>query len=183
MNAERGARGARWRTSDPNGDTLEFKVEIRGQGEREWKLLKEELRDTKYSWDSTAWPDGEYTVRVTASDLPENFAGRALSASLESDPFTIDNSPPEIGGLTAQVQGAKLAIRFRATDALTPLESAEYSVNGGPWTAAEPAGGLTDSREHDYTAEAAKPAGAEFTVAVRVSDENGNTAVRKVVVR
>ncbi|HLW77378.1 MAG TPA: hypothetical protein VKS01_10340, partial [Bryobacteraceae bacterium] len=89
MNWAKGTIGARWLASDDNGDTLSYKVEIRGVNETEWKLLKDKIRDRYYSWDSTAFPDGKYVVRVTATDAPSNPPDQALSASLESDPFLI----------------------------------------------------------------------------------------------
>ena len=65
----KGQIGARWAAADENGDTLLYKIEIRGENETVWKPLRDNLRERYYSWDSTAFPDGKYRVRVTASDL------------------------------------------------------------------------------------------------------------------
>jgi hypothetical protein len=183
MSHEKGWIGARWKAADANGDMLEYKVEYRGIGEREWKPLKEHLRENRYSWDTTMFADGRYEVRVTASDAPDNFDADALSATIVSDPFLVDNTPPEIVNLTAKLEGGKLVLRFRGQDALSSLDSAEFSVNGGEWKPARPTTGITDSPAHDYAAEAEAGPGTEWTVAVRVADENENQAVRKVVVR
>ena len=72
-----------------------YTVEIRGTGETEWKLLKDKLAEKYLSWDSTAFPDGEYRLRVTASDAPGNPPAEALSTQMESSPFWIDNTPPQ----------------------------------------------------------------------------------------
>src|ERR1017187_3077287 len=61
MQYAKGFIGARWAASDPNGDPLLFTVQIRGTGETEWKLLKDKVAERYFSWDSTAWPDGEYS--------------------------------------------------------------------------------------------------------------------------
>jgi len=45
-----------------------LQIEIRGEHETAWKPLHENLQERYYSWDSTAYPDGKYRVRVTASD-------------------------------------------------------------------------------------------------------------------
>ena len=79
----KGQIGARWLATDDNDDTLSFKVEIRGVNETGWKLVKDNLRERYYSWDSTAFPDGKYVLRVTASDAPSNPPDRALRGSLE----------------------------------------------------------------------------------------------------
>jgi len=178
----KGFIGARWLANDDNGDTLLFKIEIRGENETTWKPLRENLRERFYSWDSTAYPDGKYRVRVTASDAPSNTPEQTLTASRESDRFLIDNTAPEITALTATAQGAKLDIRFHAKDALNVLAKAEYSVNGGEWKVVEPTTRLTDSEEHDYRFEADRAPG-EATIAVRVSDAYENEAVAKTVVK
>ena len=183
MSYDKGWSGARWKASDQNGDTLEFKVEYRGEGEREWKLLKDHVKENRYSWDASSFADGKYRLRVTASDLPDNYDELALTATIESEPFLIDNTPPEIEGLTAKSEGGKLAIRFRAADALSDLDSAEYSINGSEWKAVRPTTGMTDSQAHNYAVEAELPKGSEWTVAVKVQDEKDNVAVRKITVR
>ena len=101
MSYAKGWLGARWNASDENGDDLEFKVEIRGAKETEWKLLKDNLRDRHFSFDSTAFADGEYRLRITASDAPSNTPQDALSGDMESEVFIIDNTPPVISALAA----------------------------------------------------------------------------------
>jgi len=182
MNFDKGWMGARWRAQDANGDTLESKVEIRGADEREWKLMKDKLKEARYGWDATGLADGRYKLRVTVTDAVDNYPGQGLSTQMESEEFVIDNTPPQVDGLTARVEGNKILVSFKATDVLTPLQFAEFSINGGEWIAAQPTTRITDSLSHDYSVEADKPAGSEYTVAVKVADENDNVTVRKVTV-
>jgi hypothetical protein len=182
MQFSKGAIGARWAAADPNGDSLIYTVEIRGVNETEWKLLKDKVTEKYFSWDSTAFPDGEYKLRVTASDGPSNPPAEALSAKLESDPFVIDNTPPQISGLTATRNGAKLQVRWHAADALNNVTRAEYSLDGGEWTVVAPVSKLSDSQELDYDLSVEAPAG-EHTIAVRVQDDYDNMATDKTVVR
>ena len=181
MTYAKGAMGVRWLANDDNGDTMLFKVEIRGANETAWKLLKDKLKEHYYSWDSTAFPDGKYLVRITASDAPSNPPNQALTAAAESEPFVIDNTPPEITGLGATPAGAKIDVHFRAKDGLSTLAKAEYSINGGDWTVIEPTTRLTDSMEQDYRFQVERA--GETTIAVRVSDENDNESVAKLVVK
>lgn len=183
----KGFIGARWLAEDDNGDALTYTVEIRGVNETGWKLIRDKIRENYVSWDSTAFPDGKYVVRVTASDAPSNPPDQALSSSRESEPFLIDNTPPEITGLMATPSGGKVELRFHAADALSTLAKAEYSVNGGDWMVVEPTTRLTDSMAHDYRVEIDRGSidhgAGELTIAVRVSDEFDNQAVAKTVVR
>ena len=182
LTLSKGAIGVRWLANDDNGDSMLFKVEIRGAGETAWKPLKDKIHEHYYSWDSAAFPDGKYFVRITATDAPSNPPEQVLTTSAESEPFLIDNTPPEITGLAATASGGKLDIRFHAKDALTTLNKAEYSINGSDWMVVEPTTRLTDSMEHDYRVQVDKSAG-ETTIAVRVSDENDNQSVAKIVLR
>jgi hypothetical protein len=168
--------------SDPNGDTLQYTVEIKGENETEWKPLKEKLTEKYFSWDATAFPDGDYRLRVTATDAPSNPPAEALTTQLISAPFTIDNTPPKITGLTATRSGGKLQVRWHAADALSNLDRAEYSLDGGDWTVAEPVTKLSDSPALDYELTLDAAAG-EHTIAVRVWDANDNLAVDKLVVK
>jgi len=182
MQFAKGFLGARWLASDPNGDTLLYTVEIKGENETEWKPLKEKLTDKYISWDGTAFPDGDYRLRVTATDAPSNPPAEALTARHVSAPFTIDNTPPKITGLAASRGGGKLQVRWHAADALSNLGRAEYSLDGGDWSVAEPVTKLSDSPALDYELNLDAAAG-EHTIAVRVVDEDDNLAVDKVVVK
>jgi hypothetical protein len=183
MQYEKGQIGARWAASDDNGDDLLYKVEIRGAQESEWRLLKDKVKERHLSWDSTAFPDGEYLLRVTATDLPDNPPGQELSAQLVSPSFLIDNTPPEITGLAATTAAGKLEVRWKAKDAHSLIQRAEYSLDGGDWLIAEPTTRISDSQDQAYvlTLTAASP--GEHTVAVRVTDDYDNQAVAKTVIR
>jgi WD40 repeat protein len=182
LNYAKGYEGARWLASDENGDSLVYKVEIRGVQESTWQLLKDGLKDKNLTWDSTAFPDGEYVLRVSASDAPSNPRDQALDAALVSDPFLIDNTPPQILNLAASVNGNKVEVRWKARDARSNIDKAEYSVNGADWLLIQPVGKLTDSPEEDYRLEIDRTPG-EQVIAVRVNDEFDNQSIQKIVVK
>jgi hypothetical protein len=179
----KGSIGARWTASDANGDDLVYKVEIRGSNESEWKMLREKVRERYLTWDSTAFPDGEYLIRVTASDAPDNPPDQALTGELVGPSFLVDNTPPVIQGLTATRTGSKLSVRWRAGDARSIIARAEYSVNGGDWTVVEPTTRLSDAAAHEYTLTVDGAAAGENTIAVRVTDDFDNQSVDKAVIR
>ena len=183
MQYAKGATGARWNAVDDNGDSLIYTVEIRGLQETEWKLLKDKVKERYLSWDSTAFPDGEYRLRVTASDLPSNTRDDALSSRLESEVLVIDNTPPHITALAATRNANRIEARWHAADAVSVITKAEYSLDGGDWMVVDPATKLSDSKQLDYTLALKDITPAEHTIAVRVQDEYDNQATDKAVVR
>jgi hypothetical protein len=174
----KGYAGVRWSANDPNGDNLVFTVEIKGINETEWKPLKDKVNERYLSFDSTAFPDGEYRVRVTASDAPSNPPGEALTARMESAPFVIDNTPPRITNINAN----RGTLHWHAADALNNITKAEYSLDGGEWKVVAPVTKLSDSPELDYELTPNLPPG-EHTIAIRVEDEFANQSVEKAVIR
>ena len=174
---------ARWSAADENGDSLTYRVEIRGKGENVWRLVKDKLDDTHFSFDGSAFADGDYVLRVTASDEPSNTPAEALTGSLVSEPFTIDNTPPRITPDGQSEEQGQTVIRFSAKDNLSWIDKAEYSVNGGEWTLLEPVNRVSDSQQLNYELRIPRPSGpAEQIVAVRIFDDNDNEAVARFVV-
>jgi hypothetical protein len=168
----------RWNASDANGDPLLYRVEIRPAAPNgKWQVLKDKLQERYYAFDSTAFPDGQYVVRVTASDLPGNTVANALQESLESDPFIVDNTPPGIADSRVAANASGSTLKFTARDALSWIDKAEYSVNGGEWILLEPDNRVTDSQVLSFTVNA-KPTDV---VTVRVFDEDDNVVVRRFV--
>ena len=168
MQLAKGFIGARWLASDPNGDPLIYTVEIRGVNETQWKLLKDKVTEKYLAWDSTAFPDGEYRLRVTASDAPGNPPGEALTTHMESAPFLIDNTPPKITGLAATRNGGKLQIRWHAADALNNVDEGRILARWRRLDGGRAGARLSDSPELDYDL-TWTPRRASTPIAVRVA--------------
>ena len=201
---DRGYVGVRWSAHDDNDDNLVFSVYYRGEGERDWKLLKSGLTDKFYSFDSGLLPDGSYTVKVVASDAPSHTPEEALSDEKESPRFEVDNTPPRIENLTARREGQQLHITFHATDDFSPIRRAEYSIDAGEWQFLEPVGQISDAKTLNYDFNVLLPAPApaeeqpepkrvrgrpnapprtENVGVVRVYDRYDNAATAKTVVK
>jgi hypothetical protein len=183
MNYAKGYIGARWLARDTNGDALTSLIEIRSAKESGWKKLKDDVRERQFTFDSTAFPDGEYLVRVTINDKLDNPPATALSATLTSEPFLIDNTPPAIESLAVLPRAGAAEARWRARDAWTDIRKAEYSLDGGDWIVVLPTTGISDSKSHDYVLAIGKLASGEHSLAIRVTDAQDNTQVEKTVFR
>ncbi len=175
----KGYETIRWNADDANGDPLVYKLEIREKNSDHWQLLRDKLQDRFYSFDSAAFPDGHYVVRVTASDAPGNTPTNALSSFLDSDPFTIDNTPPEITNVSTTNSGTLRTLKFTAKDALSWVDKTEYSINGGDWVLLAPDNLVTDSRVLSFTVSGKE----NETLAVRVFDEDDNVLVKQFDLR
>jgi hypothetical protein len=185
---DRDAIGVKWSAKDENDDQLVYSVYYRGEGEKRWLLLKDNITDKAYSFDASLLPDGGYTVKVVASDAPSHSPGEALTAEKVSHRFEVDTTPPRIENLNASIEGGQLRVRFRAEDSFSPIKRAEYSVDAGEWKYVEPKGQLSDSKIEDYDfkvpPEAMKDSTVpEHVVVVRVYDRYDNMVSAKQLVR
>ncbi|MGE5413726.1 MAG: hypothetical protein ACM3NW_06090 [Syntrophomonadaceae bacterium] len=166
----KGYRTLQWKATDPDGDTLVYELEFRPAAGGKWILLRKDIRDTFYSFDATALPDGEYVFRVLASDAESN-PGDARTASRETSPVRIDNAPPVIRE-TGRSAGV---FEFVAEDAASPILEAEYSVDARKWTRVEPKDGLSDSPREAYVIHLPPEAKGSFLL-IRVTDASRNVA-------
>ncbi|MEP6993604.1 MAG: two-component regulator propeller domain-containing protein [Acidobacteriota bacterium] len=164
----KGYRTLQWKASDPDGDPLTYELEFRAADMKKWITLRKDIRESFYAFDSTSLPDGDYVFRVFASDADSN-PGDAKSATRESTPVRIDNTPPVI----RQVSSAPGRFEFEATDAASPLTEAEYSVDAKKWTRVEPKDGLSDSMRESYVVRLPPEARGGYLL-LRVTDASRN---------
>jgi len=179
-----GTRKVSWHAFDPNGDRLRYDLYFRGEEEQEWKLLKEDLRNSSYTWDSQSFPDGTYLLRVEAIDSPDNPEGQALSAEKISDPFVVDNTPPKVIQVKGRVgEGGRYQVTGRATDELSPIAELWYSVDAGDWKALSTNDRVFDSPEEGFSFSIESLSSGEHTIVVKAIDLAGNVGAGKTIVR
>jgi hypothetical protein len=173
---QKGYQSVLWSAHDDNDDELRYTVYYRGENEHDWKLLKNNLDQKFYSWDSTTLPDGAYYLKIVANDALSNPPDLALKTERESERFEIDNTPPVIDGLKAGVP----MVQFNAHDSGTSIERAQYSIDGGDWTLVAPIGGISDAPEERYGFSINGLAPGEHTIAVRAYDRFENVGSAKI---
>ncbi len=187
--AHKGYRSVLWSAHDENDDDVRYAVYFRGEAERGWKLLKDNLEQKFFTWDTTTFPDGAYYLKIVASDAASNPPAAALKTERESDRFEVDNTPPVIENLAASnvvtrsgsLSVAGVLARFAARDAATSIERAQYSVDGGEWILVAPIGGISDAPEEKYELTLAPLSPGEHTLAVRAYDRFENAGSAKTV--
>ncbi len=182
--AQKGYRSVLWSAHDDNDDELRFAVYYRGEAERDWKPLKEDLDQKYFSWDTTTLPDGAYYLKIIAADAPSNPPAVALTTARESDRFEVDNTPPVVEQLVTESEkksAARVVARFVARDAASGIERAQYSLDGGDWTLVAPVSGISDAPEERYEFSLPSLAAGEHTLAVRAYDRFENAGSAKIV--
>jgi outer membrane protein assembly factor BamB len=164
----------RWAVHDDNDDDMVYSIYYRGDNENDWKLLKDNIPDKFYSWDSSLLPDGGYTVRIVASDSPSHSPDEALNDEKVSPRFEVDSTPPQVQALMAKVESGTMHVSFRAADSFSPIKRAEYSIDAGEWHYIEPVGQISDSLTEEFDFSAALPPGE----AVAAESNNKKSAKR-----
>lgn len=191
---DRTAVTVRWSAHDEDGDKLSYSVYLRGDGESTWWPLKKRITETAFSFDATQVPDGGYEVKVVASDAPSEPPGEALTGSKISDRFIIDTTPPTVSALNATAEAAacdhapcapRVHVIFDATDGISPIARAQYSVDAGAWQFVAPVGGLSDAKHEHYDFVVPSPMldanVSQHLITVRVYDRYGNVGLAKSV--
>jgi len=170
----------KWKASDANGDTLEFHISLRRTDWSQWITLANRLTASELEMDSTTLPDGVYRIRVMASDRGIWGEAEALQNTAESATFLVDHTPPTLELQAPVVTGDSVTLSIRATDALSCLESASYSLDGGLWRPVFPIDGLCDTPSEDWRIQLKDLSPGLHLLMFRVQDVAGNTATKDV---
>ena len=175
---KKGFRAVAINATDSNQDMLSYAIYFLGEGETQWKLLKDDLHNPSYSWDSETFPDGMYTVKVTVSDAPSNPPDQTLRSEMISEPFLVDNTAPRI----ADIKMNRLKLSFTVQDVASPVFKVEYAIDGGDWLVVYPTDGVADSREETFNLALTHLNAGEHTIAIRARDTSNNIGTGKQVV-
>jgi hypothetical protein len=162
---------ASWQAKDPDSDTLSYVVFYRPAGDANWKSLEADLDENFTSWDASAWPDGEYFLKVVTSDAPGNPKGEAKTDEMIGEIFLVDNTAPAIDG-----REVGDAIKFDAKDASSIIKFAEVSFDGGKWSPVMPDDGILDEKSESFTLATKELKAGSHYVILRVKDQADNEA-------
>jgi hypothetical protein len=185
---QRGFQSVLWSAHDDNDDDLKFVLYFRGENQKDWLLLKDNIEQRFYSWDTSSMPDGAYYLKIVASDAPSNPPSEALTAERESERFEVNNTSPTINKLEGRAAGAAAGdaayeFQFTASHATSSIERAQYSVDGGEWVLLIPASGISDYRAESYAFTVRGLKTGEHTIAVRAFDRFDNVGAAKTTIQ
>jgi hypothetical protein len=170
---KQGYRTLRWKAEDPNSDTLTYALEFRPEHvmggtdgdtpDSAWMSMAKDLKESYYSFDENALPDGIYRFRLVATDGSAEHPAEGLEDVKVSEPVVVDHTPPRLVGVRRD--GDRVLVDVE--DAGNPLRDATYSVGAAAWQPATPTDGLLDGRRETLTVVAPK---ASKLVILRVMD-------------
>lgn len=172
-----------WQAEDQDNDRLSYSIYFKGEGDREWKLLKKDLGELAFAMDGDALADGRYLFRVVATDAPSNAATAARESDLVSSPALIDNTPPQLSATAVRRNGTAVEFEVDAIDQTSAVRRAEISVDAGPWTALAVEDGVADSLRERFLVRMPTIPSGEHLVVVRVFDTAGNAAAIKLLLQ
>ena len=165
-----------WSAEDPDGDKLRAEVSFRGEGETNWKTIRDDVSGSRLSIESDTLADGHYEFRVKVDDGQANSPERALEAERISRPVLVDQTPPRVRQLP---DGSGGELRFEVEDEVSEIRSAEFSVDAGDWGPVLSDDGILDSRQETFTLPLEDLEPGEHLVVLRVRDRVGNAALAK----
>jgi WD40 repeat protein len=177
---QKGARTLSWQATDPNDDTLGYKVFYRTLGENEWHVLASDLSQNYYTIDGNRLPDGSYLFKIVVTDEPSNTKQLALADEQITDAIEIDNTPPAIKVTGPTIAGQAADVLFDATDLTSRIVRGEYSVDGGTWQLIFPADGIADSAHESFKVRVTFDKPGEHLIAFRCADSSSNVGTAKV---
>lgn len=171
----------RWKASDPNGDALEYDLDVKKEGWPEWVSAARDVTSEDFQWDPTSMPSGVYRFRVTANDARANRQGEALSVSRESETFVLDRDPPQVTISAVRSLSPRFEIVASGKDGQTRLTTAAYSLDGAKWTPLFPDDGLFDTNEESLKFQTEPLASGSYLLLVRFRDSAGRIGVADTV--
>lgn len=146
-------------------------------------VLKEDLTEPIYTWDTFLVPEGSYVVRIEASDAPSNPDGLSLSTRQQSESLDIDNNPPQIVNFSVRPSVNNTEVSFLVKDSFSYLRSVAYSVDAWEWKRVFPRDGLLDSKEEAFQFTIPSPPAGERILVVKAEDGMYNIGTGKAVFR
>ena len=180
---QKGAQSFQWVAVDKNEDALQYDLYYRADGAANWVLLKKNVEDSFYTINSDTLPDGNYVVRLVASDGLSNPPETALAGERESRVFLVDNTSPEVTVRQDGLSGGRVRIAIEAADLTSTLSQAEISVDAGEFRTIFPRDGITDSKRETFLWQSDMLTPGEHVITCRVYDQNDNVGLSKLIVR
>jgi len=181
---ENGWQAIAWDAEDDDGDQLNYDVTLTNLGSGAALVLGRDLDRPFVGFESGRLPDGQYQVTVRANDGVDNTLVELLTTELQSEPFVIDHTPPQVAGLRVDANGTLLHVQFDGSDR-SALRRAWCSAGGGAWAEINADDQLVDEPTEHFAGDLplAPALRRPFAVRCALEDLVGNRGLAEVTVR
>ncbi len=173
----KGYQSVVWKGEDKNGDKLLYSIFIKNEPEDKWLLLKENWKDTIFTFDTLSFPDGNYLIKIMATDFPSNPLGKELTTEEVSRLLVIDNSLPEVENFEAKQNRKNVDVSFSVRDSFSRIKNVEFLIPPGKWRAISPDDGICDSRNETFHFSVPLADIQDSFITIKATDEYGNVGV------
>jgi hypothetical protein len=180
--ASPGTRVVFWTVTDPDGDNLVYTFSIRHEGDAAWTDLAVGATESYVQFDTLHLQEGTWFTRLVATQAAPRPEAERLSVTFDTDDLVVDHTPPVIEEALVRREPGKVIVSIRGRDALSLLDSAEFTFNNGVHeTVEQPADGILDGRQETFVLElpAERLSGAT-SVEMTLYDSAGNGSTRRL---
>ncbi|MEN6357556.1 MAG: SpoIVB peptidase S55 domain-containing protein [Armatimonadota bacterium] len=140
------------------------------------------LSKSSYTWDTKKVEDGNYVLKVIASDRTSN-AGDPLTDEVTSDPFVVCNTAPKLvlyQRAVTQKGAGPVTIAGSAASKMIEITGVQFRVDGGAWMAAAADDGMYDSSYEMFKATTGPLSAGSHKVEIQAIDSAGNASTETV---
>jgi sugar lactone lactonase YvrE len=181
---EKGFQSVGWKGEDENGDSLVYDLYFRGVGENRWKILKDKVPQENRVFDTRAFPDGRYEIRVVAWDSPDNPENHVLSGEKVSEVFTVDNTPPRVEKIQAKsISQGTYSITFEVEDETSTLRECSYALDGQDWKPLYPSDDVFDTSSEYFEFRTKNLSKGEHILVIKAEDSQENIGAGKIILK
>jgi hypothetical protein len=168
-----------YKAKDDNADELIYTIDFRKVGRENWIEVEKEIETDTFEWDSKTVEDGRYEIRVTASDERSNTTTTKLTGSRITEPVIVDNTGPVIKKHSIESDEEAVVLKMQVSDQLSAIGKVDYTVDSNAdWISTVPDDLVYDTTDEDFTIVIEELDAGEHIIAIRVSDDVGNTTYK-----
>ena len=134
-----------WEAKDPDNDNLRYRLWLRRQQSGYWQdlLAGQVYTLNNFKWDTSRLPDGNYSLKLEASDELDN--AKPAAATQMVGPLLIDNNPPVV-----VVEEKPGELHGLVSDDFSCIAQIAYRVQGGEWILLDAEDGIFDTAEEFF---------------------------------
>jgi hypothetical protein len=169
----------KWKVDNPDKDPLVYRLYVREEMGLTWRKItgRDPLEKAEFEWDTEAVADGNYRVKVVASDERGNSQETTILSERISARQLVDNRKPEVQTMVVRFPW----VSGLARDSYSAIRRIEFSLDSRPWRLVGPLDGIYDNPTEAFRFKLPlRLRRGAHSLAVRTVDEAGNMGVTLV---